>query len=208
MRKEIYLSVFQYVLFLLLYITIDGILNSMFSVSSEFYPYRDYSYILEFIGIVVILCILPTIRNHIKSTLKLSVLKGASTYIWLFLSLIMLFICREFIFFLDFLFDEHFLALYEFGQRDETPVYLISVILFVPIYEEIIYRGIIQHGLTKRLGSLMGIILSSLLFGVIHGDYLVFGFIMGVAFGVVYHCKKSLFVSILLHILWNIIASF
>ncbi|MGP4062361.1 hypothetical protein [Halobacillus sp. H74] len=143
MRKEIYLSVFQYDLFFLLYITIDGILNSMFSISSEFYPYRYYLYILEFIGIVVIICILPTIRNHIKNTLKPTVLKGAPTYIWLFLSLIMLFICREFIFSLEVLFDDHFLALYEFGQRDETPVYLISVILFVPIYEEIIYRGII-----------------------------------------------------------------
>ncbi len=54
----------------------------------------------------------------------------------------------------------------------------------------------------------MGIILSSLLFGVIHDDYLVFGFIMGVAFGVVYHYKKALLVSIILHIFWNIIASF
>ncbi|WP_386057950.1 CPBP family intramembrane glutamic endopeptidase [Thalassobacillus hwangdonensis] len=85
---------------------------------------------------------------------------------------------------------------------------MFSVIVLVAIYEEVIFRGMVQHWLTNKVGSIVAILITSVLFGWMHGDYELFGMTMGIAFGFIYHLKRSLSAAILLHMLWNLISSF
>ncbi|MCA0987438.1 CPBP family intramembrane glutamic endopeptidase [Guptibacillus algicola] len=197
----------QYVLFVLLYVVVDGIVVNAFSIDSTLYVYREYIYIVEFLGIAVLLLVLPEVRAHLYSLVKPTILKETSTYVWFLVSLLFLFIFREILFSIEFLYDAQFLVNYQLSNNTESFIYLFGAILLVPIYEEFIYRGLIQHWLTKKIGVIAGIVLSSILFGWIHGDYPQFGFVMGLSFGLIYHYKKSLVAAIGLHIVWNVIAS-
>lgn len=193
----------QFIFFILGYLIIDGYLTNMLGIQ-----HMGELYLFEFVGIVILIIILPSVKKHTLNIIKPSILKERSTYYMVIGWLIFLYLFREIIFSINFLFDERFLFYYENDYLiGESFLYLLSAILLVPIYEEIIYRGMLQHWLSCKLHPIFGIVISSLVFGMIHGDYQMFGFIMGLSFGIMYHFKKSLIASILLHILWNLTSS-
>lgn len=91
----------------------------------------------------------------------------------------------------------------------ENPILVIMVIgISAPIMEEIVFRGGIMGYFLKDF-PIIGIILSTLLFGLIHGPtdipsfliYTVIGFILSFA----YHKTKRLEVSMSIHFLNNIL---
>ena len=51
----------------------------------------------------------------------------------------------------------------------QSPIYaLISLCIFAPVFEEIIYRGIILNVLLQKFNTLFGVILSSMIFALVH----------------------------------------
>jgi uncharacterized protein len=86
-----------------------------------------------------------------------------------------------------------------------------SVLLFVtiamvaPLLEEILFRGLLQNALSKRLPVWAAIALSALVFGAMHMDFYAMPplVLMGAIFGVIYHLTGSLRVTILLHMINN-----
>lgn len=82
----------------------------------------------------------------------------------------------------------------------------ITVCLFAPIFEEVLFRGILLRGLLQnRVHPIMAIGLSSLLFGFAHlnpWQFLGAG-LLGCVFGFVYYQTKALWICILLHALNN-----
>lgn len=82
----------------------------------------------------------------------------------------------------------------------------ITVCLFAPVFEEILFRGILLRGLLQnRVHPIMAIGLSSLLFGFAHlnpWQFLGAG-LLGCVFGFVYYQTKALWICILLHALNN-----
>lgn len=86
-----------------------------------------------------------------------------------------------------------------------------SILLFVtiavvaPLLEEILFRGLLQNALTKRLPVWAAIALSALIFGAMHRDFYAMPplVLMGAIFGVIYHLTGSLRVTIVLHMINN-----
>ena len=86
-----------------------------------------------------------------------------------------------------------------------------SVLLFVtiaivaPLLEEILFRGLLQNALSKRLPVWAAIVLSALVFGAMHMDFYAMPplVVMGAIFGAIYHLTGSLRVTILLHMINN-----
>ncbi|MFA6842817.1 MAG: type II CAAX endopeptidase family protein [Bacilli bacterium] len=81
-----------------------------------------------------------------------------------------------------------------------------------PIVEELVFRGGILDGLVKvKVPSWIAVLLSAALFGFIHvsaGDYSqIFSYLfMGIALGAIYVKTKSIYTSIITHILINSIS--
>ena len=84
----------------------------------------------------------------------------------------------------------------------------LHIILLGPVLEEIIFRGIILRGFLKNYHPVKAIVISSLLFGIIHLNLsqLVAAFIIGCFIGFIYWQTRSLFLCILIHIVNNGIA--
>jgi len=87
---------------------------------------------------------------------------------------------------------------------------IITVVIFAPILEEIVFRGILQKSLVKKgLKPSYAILISSFIFGAVHGYpwQLVGAFLLGIVLGTVYEKTKSLLMPILLHAFNNLISA-
>lgn len=85
---------------------------------------------------------------------------------------------------------------------DDQAVMVITAVIMAPIFEEIIFRGIIQKGMMNNgVEPWKAILLSSILFGLIHGNpwQFVGATLLGCVLGLVYYKTKSLLLPMLLH---------
>ena len=88
---------------------------------------------------------------------------------------------------------------------------LISVIMigFVGLVEELLFRGVLQQGLQERIGTWPGILVASIIFGLMHSGYrvpeeLFFAASLGVVFGVIYNRTDSLALVTIMHGFLNV----
>ena len=81
----------------------------------------------------------------------------------------------------------------------------LSVVVFGPIAEELLFRGIIHNSIKKVCNPYVAIVLSGLMFGIWHGEFVqtVYTTFFGIALAVVYEYSGSLWVPIGMHILNN-----
>lgn len=89
---------------------------------------------------------------------------------------------------------------------DDMSLLLVSYTVFIaPISEELIFRGVTLHYAQKAMPFFAANILQAVLFGALHGNMVqgTYAFLIGLFFG--YVCKKggSIYLPILLHMLFN-----
>lgn len=77
----------------------------------------------------------------------------------------------------------------------------VSICVFAPIFEEIIYRGIILEQLSKRYSMTTSIVVSGFIFGLIHFNLhqSVNAFFIGIILGFIYLKTKSLLLCMFWH---------
>lgn len=85
---------------------------------------------------------------------------------------------------------------------------ILSVVVCAPVLEEILFRGLIFESCRERFGSGAAVLISALLFGLVHGVpvQIINAFVVGLIFGYVYLRTGSLLSVILLHVVNNGIA--
>lgn len=101
---------------------------------------------------------------------------------------------------------DKYLTIYKSGEIWQN---VLLTIIIAPIVEEIFFRGMILRGLLNRYSDRISIILSALVFGVVHMSLvqLLPGFIMGLMLGYVYiRTKRSLSTVITIHFLNNLMS--
>jgi membrane protease YdiL (CAAX protease family) len=74
-----------------------------------------------------------------------------------------------------------------------------------PFGEELLFRGILYSMFRERWGIWLGVLVSSLLFGLIHGNLAVglTGFLLGILTAIVFEYSNSLWTAVLVHALNN-----
>lgn len=88
-----------------------------------------------------------------------------------------------------------------------SPRSMIGAVLFAPVIEEIIFRGIILNKWAERSSNIRALALSSLVFGLIHFDSLIVPqLIGGLIYGLVYLKTKKLIYPIFMHMLYNLLS--
>lgn len=84
-------------------------------------------------------------------------------------------------------------------------LFYLAIVILTPIKEEILFRGLIHRFLEVRHHFWIGLIASSLIFGVLHFGFPISATIMGVILVALYKLTNSLIPSILLHVAWNLL---
>ena len=93
-----------------------------------------------------------------------------------------------------------------FEQMMNNPLGIISIVVMAPLVEELLFRGAIQGYLMRKWKMpYLGIIVSSLIFGVVHGNpaQIPFAFVVGMALGWMYYLTGSLIPGMLMHFINN-----
>lgn len=103
---------------------------------------------------------------------------------------------------------------------------IISLVLLIPISEELFFRGYIQRKLQTELKPIKSILIAAFLFALIHAPYtnliyiyfemdsiymrdwhqVYITFFGGITSGFIYYCSKSIIPSFIFHISWNTLA--
>ncbi len=90
-----------------------------------------------------------------------------------------------------------------------TPLQLVALLLVAvvgaPLAEEIFFRGVLLQRWSRRWGTRTGVIASSALFAVMHGEW-IGHFVVGVALCALFLRTRSLWVPIAAHALNNLLA--
>jgi membrane protease YdiL (CAAX protease family) len=92
------------------------------------------------------------------------------------------------------------------------PLFWVAIVIAAPFAEEVLFRGFLFEGmLHSRLGATGAILLTSLLWSLIHLQYDAYGiatiFVSGLLLGYVRLKTRSLYATIFLHCLMNAIAT-
>lgn len=82
---------------------------------------------------------------------------------------------------------------------------MLTAVIIAPIMEEYLFRGVIQRNIQRIAGPIWGIILSSLLFGALHGtpQQMIAATATGLILGSIYYITDSLNTVIVIHIFNN-----
>ena len=86
---------------------------------------------------------------------------------------------------------------------------VIGTCIFVPVLEEILFRGFIMQGMLELKKPLLAIFASSLYFGGMHGQPIQIGyaFLAGLMLGALYYLTRNLIMVIVAHMVFNIMGS-
>lgn len=104
---------------------------------------------------------------------------------------------------------QYFSNLMDQMTKNKATLILLAVVM-APLFEEIVFRGIIMKGLiNKGMKPITAIIISAVVFGVVHGNpwQFVGAVLLGSVLGLVYYKTKSLLLPILLHAFNNLCSS-
>jgi len=85
---------------------------------------------------------------------------------------------------------------------------VMTSVVAAPLFEETLFRGIIQDGAMRKFGPAGGIVIASAIFGAIHiiPPQAVNAFFLGLVLGLVYYKTRSLVSVVLIHAINNAIA--
>jgi membrane protease YdiL (CAAX protease family) len=94
----------------------------------------------------------------------------------------------------------------------QTFLLWIALVITAPLFEEFLFRGILFHKLQQSaVGPFASIILIAFLWAVIHIQYdivdMIGVFIAGIWLGILRYKTATLWVPIIIHMVWNAIAS-
>lgn len=92
------------------------------------------------------------------------------------------------------------------GGSMDTIFGIITLVILVPIFEEILFRGLVFTELKSNMNIAAAVILQAFLFGLIHGNILqgIYAFTLGVITALVVVWSKSIMSSITVHVFFNI----
>ncbi len=91
------------------------------------------------------------------------------------------------------------------------PCLLAALIVLAPVLEELVFRGFIFTGVQERLGPFWAVVFATAPWALLHLQYewyyMVVGFMLGMLFCIARWRTGSIYVSIIMHALSNIIAT-
>ena len=85
---------------------------------------------------------------------------------------------------------------------------IVTAVVFAPVFEELLFRGLVLESLLRRHRRLLSVVVSSVIFAVVHFQPSVMfaAFVSGLVLGTIYLHTNSIFSTIILHSINNAIA--
>lgn len=163
---------------------------------------------VDFLGFLITVFIFKSSRKFLKGMFSFAPLKSWRAYVYLVGAFVFMYI-TQYLLLEVFQLEDASGQVETFGFDRLSLTWVQVTLLFVamavvtPIKEEILFRGVLHGFLADKWHFWLGLLISSVIFGVLHIGYPISATIMGIVFVVLYKLTRSLVVPIILHIVWN-----
>lgn len=119
------------------------------------------------------------------------------------------FLCSAFIVLTQEIFVDYSKVSNQISSGEQNVFGMISAVVLIPVFEEILFRGLIFNELRKNLNLILSVIIQALIFAAAHGNIAqgIYTFCLGAAAALVYTWTKSILADITLHITFNLCGS-
>lgn len=86
----------------------------------------------------------------------------------------------------------------------------VSTVLVAPIAEEVVFRGLVYTRLRRGMPVWAACIISSLLFGLLHGQilWIAYAFLLGIIFSIVMERTGTIWATIIMHVGFNLVGGY
>ena len=91
----------------------------------------------------------------------------------------------------------------------DSLIYIVALFTIIPLSEEFLFRGIVMGQLRKAAPGWLALLLQAVIFGLMHGITIHIGYalICGIVLGAVYMFCDNLWMSVLVHGIFNLLGS-
>jgi uncharacterized protein len=93
------------------------------------------------------------------------------------------------------------------GESGSAPL-ILFVVVIGPVIEEVVFRGLLLRRGIARRGLWRGVVISSLVFALLHPPFWIGAFVVGVFLSMLYLVTRSLYAPIAFHALYNGMVTF
>lgn len=198
-----------------IYIGVYFVLNKVgpdsFNITEIITPIMYHlSLVSDLIMLIVLFLIYLGLKEKLFKSCRFNKVKGnILIYIVIFsigLTMLILFLMGFFGSLFPSIFESYSLVGNAINATHNSILSLVIVIVLIPIFEEIFFRGVIFGFLRDNYKFPIALIVQALVFGIAHGNLVqsVYAFILGLFLGAFFYYTNSLYSSIISHITYNL----
>ncbi len=189
-----------------------GITNSLIDLDIILIATGFYGLLLDALMFIIAILLFKKVRQFSFAKFDFAPMKLGKTYLYLVVSFILLFI-SQYLFIGLLQMDDSSQQYDTLGGNlvgDHWINYLLfyfALVVITPIKEELLFRGLFLRFFEEKYNFWIGLILSALIFGLLHVDYPLSAITMGAILGGLYKKTNSIVPPTILHMSWNLIAA-
>lgn len=161
------------------------------------------------ITLIIYMLVLKNKKENLGQRCNFAKIKGSYIANSIILAISTSLICIPMVYFLSSKFKSYGQVSESIVSAHGSVLSMICIIVLIPIFEEILFRGLIFNELKKNMNIVIAVIVQALIFGLAHGNMLqgIYAFILGVILSILYIYTKSIWSNIIGHIVFNLFGS-
>ncbi|WP_144512126.1 CPBP family intramembrane glutamic endopeptidase [Bacillus sp. FJAT-22090] len=146
-----------------------------------------------------------SIRRLIIPLINFNPFKSPLTYLGMFIGIFIPFLMLKLSIHYEILMDRILIVYYKNGLLEGLEQYpLILAVIFAPLWEELLFRGVLLFALLKVVRPIWAVVITSVIFSLFHPAYLFLSLIIGVVLACITIKTKSVIPSMITHSIWNL----
>ena len=148
-----------------------------------------------------------SVRSLIVPLINFKPLKSPLTYLYMLVGIIILYLMLKLSIPYEILMDRNLIVYYKNGLLEVEGLKqypLIAAVIFAPIWEELLFRGVLLFALLKVVKPIWAVVITSVIFSLFHLAYLFISLIAGVVLACIAIKTKSVIPSMVTHSIWNL----
>lgn len=167
--------------------------------------FNGFGTLVWFIIFILLTLSFSSVRNLIVPLITFKAFKNPITYLYMLMGIIISYLMLKISVHYEIFMDQSYIVYYKNGLLDGLKQYpLIEAVIFVPIWEELLFRGVLLFALLKVVKPIWAVVITSVIFSLFHPAYIVISLIAGVVLACMTIKTKSVIPSMVTHSVWNL----
>lgn len=167
------------------------------------------SAISDFAALLIFILMFKNKEENLMMRCKFNKTKISSIILSILAAIGLMLVSSSFLYLTQNIFKDYDKVISNISAGEKSIFGVVCVVVLIPIFEEIFFRGLVFNELRKNISLLLSIVIQALIFALAHGNVKqgVYTFLLGVITAAAYTWTKSIWSNIAIHITFNLLGS-